>query len=145
MQLTRADQTSQRYYSMSAQINVQKKEYYQILEKTQKGSLDITEWLEWFLECLLNSLRSSESILGKVLIKHEFWIKHTGQSLNERQVKIINMLLDGFEGKLNSSKWAKIGKCSADTALRDIQNLIAKGILRQQEGGGRSTSYELRL
>jgi len=145
MLLARSDGVARRFYSMSAQIRKERKQYYRILEQTQKGTLDITPWLLWFLECLLNALRASEMILAKVLRKHEFWIRHTATSLNERQIKIINLLLDDFSGKLTTGKWAKITKCSTDTALRDIQDLMQKGILVKDQAGGRSTNYLLRM
>lgn len=141
LQLSRADESAQRYYSMSAQIRKERKEYYEILERTQKGSMDITNWLSWFLQCLDRAIESSSETLANVLKKASFWEKHTTTSLNPRQRLMLNKLLDGFEGKLNSSKWAKITKTSTDTALRDIQDLMAKGILEKEEGGGRSTSY----
>jgi len=143
MLLARADGIPQRYYSMSSQIRLERKEYYEILEKTQKGSLNVTEWLIWFLNCLLNALNSSERILNKVLFKHKFWNKYATEIQNERQKKMLNKLLDGFAGKLTTSKWAKINKCSQDTALRDIQSLIEKGIMQKDNAGGRSTNYEL--
>ncbi len=143
MLLTRSDGIPQRYYSMSAQIRIQRKEYYEVLEKTQKGNIDITSWLEWFLNCLLNALNSSDSTLKKVVFKHNFWNINASKLQNERQKNLLNKLLDGFEGKLTSSKWAKIAKCSTDTALRDIQDLIDKNILRKSDSGGRSTNYEL--
>ena len=143
MLLARSDQSVQRFYSMSAQIRVERKEYYAILEKTQKGSLDITAWIIWFLQCLTNAILATEDILSKVFYKAEFWKLHSTTLLNERQQKIINKLLDGFDGKLTSSKWGKINKCSQDTALRDIQDLIKKNILQKEAGGGRSTTYEL--
>ena len=143
MLLARSDGISQRFYSMSAQIRLERKEYYSILEKSQKGTLDVTDWLEWFLNCLMNALNASSQILAKVLHKHNFWNKHATIVLNDRQVLLLNKLLDGFKGKLTSSKWAKIAKCSADTALRDIQDLINKQILRKEAAGGRSTNYEL--
>jgi Fic family protein len=143
MLLARSDGISQRFYSMSAQIRLERKEYYSILEKSQKSSLDVTDWLEWFLNCLTNALNASSQILAKVLHKHNFWNKHATTVLNDRQVLLLNKLLDGFIGKLTSSKWAKIAKCSADTALRDIQDLINKQILRKEAAGGRSTNYEL--
>lgn len=143
MLLARSDGISQRYYSMSSQIRKERKSYYEILEKTQQGSLDITNWLNWFLNCLLNSLKSSETILTKVLYKHKFWNKYATEIQNERQKNMLNRLLDGFTGKLTTSKWAKINKCSQDTALRDIQFLIDKGILAKEKAGGRSTNYEL--
>lgn len=144
MLLARADESSQRFYSMSAQIRLERKEYYDTLERTQKGSLDITGWLNWFLNCLLNALNTTESKLKDVLFKSNFWKIHAKTSLNDRQILMLNKLLDGFDGKLNSSKWAKIAKCSADTALRDIQDLINKDVLKKEEGGGRSTSYEIK-
>ncbi len=143
MLLTRADGVAQRYYSMSAQIQQERKGYYHILESSQRETLDITRWLDWFLTCLLNALKSSDKILSKVLYKHTFWNRHAMSTLNTRQVLLLNKLLDGFKGKLTSSKWAKIAKCSSDTALRDIQDLIAKNILRKEPAGGRSTNYEL--
>lgn len=143
MLLARADGIPQRYYSMSAQIRKERKSYYEILEKVQQGSLDVTEWLNWFLSCLLNSLKSSETILTKVLYKHKFWNIYATEIQNERQKKMLNKLLDGFTGKLTTSKWAKINKCSQDTALRDIQYLIDKKILEKEKAGGRSTNYQL--
>ncbi|MGC9343789.1 MAG: Fic family protein [Bacteroidales bacterium] len=143
MLLARADMSNQRFYSMSAQIRKERKAYYEILEKTQKGDLDITEWIRWFLQCLINALKSTDSILKKVMFKAEFWNNHSKTIINERQKKLINRLLDGFEGKLTSSKWAKIAKCSKDTAIRDINDLINKNILRKEAAGGRSTNYEL--
>lgn len=143
MQLSKAEGTHYRFYSMSAQIERQKEEYYDILEQSQKSKLDITEWLVWYLDCLSNAIESSEEILAKVLLKAKFWKDHASTNLNERQQKIINILLDSFYGKLNTSKWAKITKCSQDTALRDIQDLIDKSILLKEPGGGRSTSYVL--
>lgn len=143
MLLARADGSPQRFYSMSAQIRLERNEYYQILEKTQKGTLDVTEWLQWFLNCLLNALVASDETLAKVLFKHQFWNTHATDILNNRQIKLLNKLLDGFDGKFTSSKWAKIAKCSPDTALRDIQDLSNKQILRKEPGGGRSTSYEI--
>lgn len=144
MLLARSDEQSYRFYSMSTQIRKERNSYYDILEKTQQGSLDITNWLEWFLNCLLHSIESSEKLLAKVIYKHEFWLQNTKVSINDRQRKMLNMLMDDFEGVLNTTKWAKIGKCSQDTALRDIQDLIEKGILAKSEQGGRSTNYELK-
>ncbi len=143
MLLARSDGISQRFYSMSAQIRLERKKYYTVLEKSQKGTLDVTEWLKWFLNCLKNALNASEQILSRVIYKHRFWNMHAAQVLNDRQVLLINKLLNGFTGKLTSSKWAKIAKCSADTALRDIQDLMDKRILQKGAGGGRSTNYEL--
>ena len=128
MQLSRTERTHYRFYSMSAQIERQKSEYYDILEQSQRGSLDITEWLEWYLDCLSNAIESSEDILSKVLLKAKFWKDHASTIINERQQMMINKLLDNFFGKLNTSKWAKIAKCSQDTALRDIQDLMAKSM-----------------
>ncbi len=128
---------------MSAQIRVERKEYYEILEKTQKGNLDISEWIKWFLSCLINSLKSTDKVLTKVLLKADFWNKHSKTVINERQTKVLNKLLDGFEGKLTSKKWAKIAKCSKDTAIRDINDLINKGVFQKDTAGGRSTNYEL--
>jgi Fic family protein len=141
--LARSDGSAQRFYSMSAQIRIDRKQYYDILERTQKGQLDITPWILWFLDCLKKALLTTESHTNKVLAKASFWSKHIGISLNARQNKIIHLLLNDFEGKLNTSKWAKICKCSTDTALRDIQDLQNKGVLQQEIGGGRSTSYIL--
>jgi len=144
MLLAQADNSTQRFYSMSAQIRIERKEYYEILEKTQQGDLDITKWILWFLSCLKNALNSTETLLTSVLFKAEFWNKHSKTLMNERQKKLLNKLLDDFEGKLTSSKWAKIAKCSKDTAIRDINDLIQKEILQKEKEGGRSTNYELK-
>lgn len=143
MLLARSDKSTQRFYSMSAQIRLERKSYYEILEKTQKGNLDITSWILWFFDCLLHALKKTETIFHSVFRKADFWQKHSATVINERQRMIINKLFDGFDGKLTTSKWAKITKCSTDTALRDIQDLVNKGILRKEEAGGRSTNYEL--
>jgi Fic family protein len=143
MQLARADNTNQRFYSMSAQIERTKKMYYEILEKTQHGTMDITIWLEWFIHCLIEALEATDTMLAKVLTKVRFWERNALIGLNDRQKLMINKLFENFTGKLNTSKWAKITKCSQDTALRDIQDLIEKGILTKAPGGGRSTSYIL--
>jgi Fic family protein len=143
MQLARADKAKQRFYSMSAQIRSERSKYYELLEKTQKGNLDCTEWLEWFINCLKGSVNAADSILASVLAKANFWKTHSYTPLNERQRKMVNKLLENFEGKLTSSKWAKMMKCSADTALRDIQDLITKQVLKKEAAGGRSTNYEL--
>ncbi len=143
MLLARADGTAQRFYSMSTQIRKERNAYYEILEVTQKGDLDITEWLQWFLNCLDRSLNATDETLSIVLQKARFWETNAKTLLNNRQVLMINKLLDGFVGKLNSSKWASIAKCSQDTALRDIQDLIDKKILLKELGGGRSTSYQI--
>lgn len=141
MLLSQSDKTTQRFYSMSAQIRVERKGYYEILEKTQKGDLDISTWIVWFLTCLQNALLATNILLDRVLFKADFWNKNAHTLFNQRQHKLLNRLLDGFEGKLTSSKWAKIAKSSKDTAIRDINDLIEKGILVKEEGGGRSTSY----
>lgn len=143
LQLSRADKSPQRFYSMSARIRLERKAYYEVLERTQKGALDITEWLLWFLKCLIAALKETDSTLARILSKARFWDKHAATPLNERQRLMLNKLLDGFKGKLTSSKWAKIAKCSSDTALRDIQDLMQKGILLKEPAGGRSTSYIL--
>ncbi len=143
MLLAQSDKTSQRFYSMSAQIRIERKQYYNMLENTQRGNLDITDWISWFLSCLLHALESTELILNRVLFKADFWNKHASTILNERQTLILNKILDGFEGKLTSSKWAKIAKCSKDSAVRDINDLIEKEILKREDAGGRSTNYEL--
>lgn len=145
MQLARADASRQRFYSMSAQIQRERNVYYSTLEKTQKGNLTITKWLLWFIECLDRAISLSEENLSGVMQKAKFWELHQAVMLNDRQRKMLNKLMDGFEGKLTSSKWAKIGKCSADTALRDIQDLIKKEILVKEDGGGRSTSYQIKF
>lgn len=143
MMLARSDGTSQRFYSMSAQIRLERKAYYDILETTQKGDLDITNWLAWFLDCLDRALDGTEAQLETVFRKARFWENPATDNLNERQRLVLNKLLDGFEGKLTSSKWAKIAKCSQDTALRDIQDLLTRGILSKDASGGRSTNYLL--
>ncbi|SHO61801.1 Fic family protein [Algoriphagus zhangzhouensis] len=143
LQLARSDESKQRFYSMSAQIQNERKKYYEILENTQKGDLEITKWLHWFLSCLERALIHAEESLNSVLNKANYWNFLNTKSLNDRQKQMMNKLLDGFDGKLNTSKWAKITKVSTDTALRDIQNLEDQGVLVKQAGGGRSTSYEL--
>ena len=141
--LARADDCPQRFYSMSGQIERECKDYYTILEHTQKGGLDITPWLKWFLDCLGRAIEGADETLAAVFRKARVW-RHANQyPLNERQKVIINRLLDGFEGKLTSGKYAKLAKCSPDTALRDIRELMEYGILRQGKSGGRSTSYEM--
>ena len=145
LMLARSERTAQRFYSLSAQIQHERSAYYNVLEHCQKGSLDITKWLEWFLNCLKRAIAASEQTLESVLIKAGFWKAHAGESFNERQRKVINRLLDGFEGKLTSSKWAKLTKCSQDSALRDISDLLGRNILTKDEAGGRSTSYTLAL
>jgi Fic family protein len=141
--LARSEQSPKRFYSMSAQIRLERNDYYDILEQTQKGTLDITAWMQWFLGCLDRAVNSAEVTLSDVLRKARFWEVHAGESFNDRQRKIVNRLLDGFEGKLTSSKWAKLAKCSQDTANRDINNLVKRGVLAKDAAGGRSTSYSL--
>lgn len=144
MLLAQADKSSQRYFSISAQIKKERKQYYLVLEKVQKGNLDITDWIAWFLNCLINAVKSSDSVLNKVLFKADFWNRHSNTLINERQKKLLNRVLDGFDGKLTSSKWAKIAKCSKDTAIRDINDLIEKKMLQKESAGGRSTNYHIR-
>ena len=143
MALARSENSPQRFYSMSAQIRTERQAYYDILEKTQKGGLDITAWLRWFLSCLDHAFEAAETILAMVLGKARFWDALAGEALNKRQQTMLNRLLDGFTGKLTSSKWAMITKTSQDTASRDINDLVGRGILTKDEAGGRSTSYSL--
>ena len=143
MALARSEKSSQRFYSMSAQIRIERNTYYDRLEKTQETGLDITPWLEWFLACLDRAFDQSEKNLGSVLRKARFWEIHAHKSFNQRQRLMLNKMLDGFAGKLTSSKWAQLAKCSQDTALRDILNLIEQGALAKDPSGGRSTSYSL--
>jgi Fic family protein len=140
-QLARADGSRQRFYSMSAQIQRERNVYHEVLEKTQKGSVDITKWLLWFFDCLDRAIALSVEHLSGVIYKAKFWEAHQAVVLSERQRKMLNRVIDGFEGKLTSSAWAKMAKCSSDTALRDIQDLMEKGILVKDGGGGRSTGY----
>jgi Fic family protein len=139
--LARSERTPRRFYSLSAQIQAERTDYYEILERTQKGTLEVTPWLLWFLSCLDRAFDGAEITLATVLRKARFWEAHAGASLNDRQRKVINRWLDGFEGKLTSSKWAKLARCSQDTAQREIQDLIQRGILAKETAGGRSTSY----
>lgn len=143
MMLARSEASSQRFFSMSAQIRRERGVYYEMLEETQKGDLDITLWLDWFLKCLERALEGAETMLSGVLAKARFWDKYAGASFNDRQRDMLNRLLNGFEGKLTSSKWARLAKCSQDTALRDIDDLVKRGILIREAAGGRSTSYML--
>lgn len=143
MALARSEGSPQRFYSMSAQIRLERRDYYVILERTQKGGLDITGWLLWCLACLDRAIDGAEGVLAHVLRKARFWEAVTGQPLNERQRQMLDRLLNGFEGKLTSSKWATLTKTSADTALRDINDLVSRGVLAKEEAGGRSTSYML--
>jgi len=142
-QLARSENSPQRFYSMSAQIRAERNDYYGILERTQRGTLDVTPWMEWFLGCLGRAFDGTETALHAVLRKARFWESHAGAAINQRQRDLVNRLLDGFEGKLTTTRWAKLGKCSHDTALRDIQTLIQLGLLKKDSGGGRSTSYSL--
>ena len=142
-QLARSEKSAQRFYSMSTQIRQERNAYYDILEATQKGDLDITAWLEWFLACLDRAFDGAETILGSVLQKANFWKVHAGESFNERQRTVLNRLLDGFEGRMTSSKWATLTKSSQDTASRDIGDLLARKVLTKDDAGGRSTSYSL--
>lgn len=141
--LARADGSPQRFYSLSAQIQRERKAYYQLLERTQKGSLDVTEWLAWFLAVLQRAVDQAQHTLDGVLNKACFWQRWAAMPLNARQVKLLNRLLDGIDSKLTSSKWASMAKCSPDSALRDINELLARGVLRKSAAGGRSTCYEL--
>ncbi|MEI7450330.1 MAG: Fic family protein [Desulfomonile sp.] len=141
--LTCSEQGAQRFYSVSAQIRKERSAYYDILEATQKADLDITSWLEWFLGCLDAAFDGAETTLGAVLKKARFWEKHQGAHFNDRQRIILNRLIDDYEGKLTSSKWAKLAKCSQDTAFRDIADLVRSDILTKDAAGGRSTSYSL--
>lgn len=141
--LARAEGCPQRFYSLSAQIQRERKAYYEILERTQKGSLDVTEWLLWFFDALQSAVEQAHVGLDSVLAKARFWRQWAEAPMNERQVKLFNKLLDGLEGKLTTSKWAAIAKCSTDTALRDITDLVVRGVLRKTDAGGRSTGYEL--
>jgi Fic family protein len=143
MALARSEKTRQRFYSMSSQIRQDRKDYYYTLEWMQKGDMDITRWQEWFLECLQRAIEGSKETLDTVMVKARFWDRFAREPLNDRQITVMNELLDGFEGKLTSSKWANIAKCSQDTATRDIKDLIKRGALHQDEGGGRSTSYSI--
>lgn len=141
--LTRSDDMIHRFYSMNREISNQKNSYYTIIEKTQKGNLDITEWIIWFLECLESALKTTEQIISKVVNKNVFWDKTSDINFNARQRKILNRMLDGFEGDMTSSKYAKIAKCSRDTALMDLQELVSLGIMKPNGKGGRGAGYEM--
>ncbi len=143
--LARSEGTPQRFYSLSAQIQQDRKDYYAILERTQQGDLEVTEWLLWFLACLGRALARAENSLAAVLGKARFWERYASTPMNARQIKVLNRLLDGFEGKLTTSKWAKLARCSQDTAYRDILALIESGALRKAEGAGRGTHYLLAM
>lgn len=144
MALAYAENSAQRYYSLSAQIQRERKDYYDQLEAAQKAGMDVTDWLVWFLGCLLRALRQAEKTLSDVLPKADFWQHWASTPMNERQIKLLNRMLDGFEGKLTSSKWAAIAKCSQDAALRDINQLFELGMLKKSAASGRNASYELR-
>jgi Fic family protein len=143
MALARSENSAQRFYSMSAQIRQERAAYYDVLETTQQGTMDITPWMEWFLGCLRRAIEGAQATLVTVLSKARFWETFADVSINNRQRLVLNRLLDGFEGKLTTSKWAKLAKCSHDTALRDILALVERGILVRNPEGGRSTSYDL--
>lgn len=141
--LARSEGSPQRFYSMSSQIQRERSDYYLVLEQCQRGTLDVTPWVHWYLGCFARAIGASEDILSAVLHKAGFWRAHVGGSFNERQQRVLNRVLEGFEGKLTTSKWAKLAKCSQDTALRDITDLVGRGILSKEDSGGRSTSYSL--
>ena len=143
MVLARSENSRQRFYSMSTQIGHERKQYYTMLERTQESDLNVTRWHEWFLGCLVRAVEGTQETLGSVLQKSRFWEHFAQDPLNDRQIKLLNRLLDGFEGKLTTSKWAKLTKCSQDTAYRDILDLLERGALQKDPGGGRSTSYSL--
>jgi Fic family protein len=143
MALARAEGAAQRFYSFSAQIQRERKDYYDQLEATQSGALDVTPWLAWFLGCLLRAIQGADGLLAGVLLKSQFWQRWAGTPMNARQTLVLNRVLDGMEGKLSNAKWASIAACSADTALRDINDLLARGVLQRLEGGGRNTGYAL--
>lgn len=143
MGLARAEGSAQRFYSLSAQIQRERKAYYDQLETTQRGPLDVTPWLAWFLGCLLRAVQGADALLGSVLVKAQFWQRWAGTPMNARQTLVLNRVLDGMEGKLTNAKWAAIAKCSSDTALRDINDLVVRGVLARVEGGGRNTAYVL--
>ncbi len=143
MALARSEGSSQRFYSMSSQIRAERAAYYGVLERTQRGTTDVTEWMTWFLACLGRSIEAAETALATVLAKARFWERAAGLALHERQRRVLNRVLDGFEGKLTTSKWASLAQCSQDTALRDITVLVDHGLLARNPGGGRNTSYHL--
>ena len=145
MALARSENSSQRFYSMSAQIRQERNAYYEILERTQKGKMDITPWMEWFLACLERAIDGAQATLQGVLNKAKFWERIRGLAINDRQRLVLNRLLDGFEGKLTTTKYAKLTKSSPDTALRDLTYLVDNGAVVRSPEGGRSTSYTLNL
>lgn len=144
MALARSERTGQRFYSMSAQIRRERDDYYTALERSQNGALDVTGWLDWFLNCLGRAIDGAGGTLSAIMDKARFWRRFATESFNERQIKVLNKMLDGFEGKVTSSKWARLARCSQDTAYRDILDLVERGALQKDPGGGRSTSYSLR-
>jgi len=144
MLLARSDKSTQQFYSLSAQLRKERNAYYRLLEKMQKGDMEITEWIYWFLSCFKKALESTGGILKNTLQKSEFWKVHAQTLFNARQLKMLNLLHDSFEGNLTSSKWAKMCKCSSDTALRDLNDLLAKEVLVKDESGGRSSNYLLK-
>lgn len=139
--LAQSESSSQRFFSMSSQIMRERKAYYDILERTQKGDMNITPWLHWFLTTLKKSIDGADEVIASVLNREEFWRRHSGVAFSERQAKVLNRVLRGFEGALTTKKWAAIGKCSIPTAQRDINDLLAKGALRHNPGGSKNTSY----
>ncbi len=145
MALARSDRTVQRFYSLSAQIQKERSDYYAVLERTQKGDMDVTDWLMWFLGCLQRAISQAQGMLAVVLDKARFWERFAASPMNPRQIKVLNRLLDGFDGKLTTSKWGKLAKCSQDTAYRDILALIEMGALSKAKGAGRGTHYEIRI
>jgi Fic family protein len=143
--LTRSEAGTQRFYSMSSRIRHERKTYYDVLEQSQRGTLDLTQWLDWFLDCLGRAFADSNATLSGTMRKAKFWERFAQAGLNERQIKVLGRMMEGFEGKMTSSKWAKLAKCSQDTATRDIQDLLDKRALKRSAAGGRSTSYDLEL
>ena len=143
MALAQSEDSGQRFYSMSSQIRKERTTYYDILERTQTTSLDVSEWLVWFLECLARAIDGAEEVCTHVLRKADFWQRYAHEAFNDRQRKVLNQYLDGFEGKLTANKWAAIAKCSIPTAQRDINALVGRGVLRRNPGGSKNTSYDL--
>ncbi|HYD98821.1 MAG TPA: Fic family protein, partial [Alphaproteobacteria bacterium] len=143
--LARSEGIGQRFYSMSRQIRAERNAYYTLLERTQKGDLDVTDWLVWFLECLARALDGAGAVCAEVLRKAEFWRRHADAALSERQRRVLNRFLDGYQGKLTARKWAALGKCSLPTAQRDIADLCERGLLRRNPGGSKNTSYDIAL
>lgn len=141
--IARADGEAGRFYSVSSAIAADRQNYYDMLERTQRGTLDVTEWLAWYIACVERALQRGLTAAGDVSQRSAFWTRHAGVAFNARQVRVLRRVLIGFEGNLTAAKWAKLSKCSSDTALRDLNDLIEKGVLRRSESGGRSTSYEI--